>query len=994
MPAKRSAIVTSGQAESGSVESKPAAAGERFDAASIESQLRKVVQGDVLVDIVSRGMYATDASHYQVMPRCVVVPRVDADVVAAIRLAGDWGLPVTARGGGTSLSGQTTWNGMILDFTKYMHQVLELNKEEHWVRVQPGVIRDELNRQLAESGLHFAPDPATGSRAAVGGMIGNNTSGTRSLIYGKTSENVISVRVVLADGTVCEFAPTDDSQWRAIEERGGREGELYRGVRKLVEENQDEIAARFPTTMRRVSGYALDAFLPGDRGQEGPWNLSHLIVGSEGTLGVLLEAKLRLQPLPTATSLCVVHFDDVIDSLAAVPAILQHHPSAVELLDDVILVEARSNPTTASKAKFFVGEPSAVQIVEFFADSEAEAGARARQLASDLETQGIGYAQLVCEGEAQAQVWEVRKLGLGLLTNVKGARKAIACIEDAAVPVEKLAEYIGRVRDVCRELDVDLCLYAHASVGVIHARPVLDLHDPEDVAKMRAVSWAAFKMVQEYGGSWASEHGDGLLRGEFIADFYGPQITAAFRQIKDLFDPPGLMNPGKIVASGLMTERLRYGESYQPQAPDATFHYRDQGGFVLAVEQCAGIGACRKKGEGTMCPSYMATRDEEHTTRGRANALRLAMSGQLQGESLTGQRMQQVLDLCLSCKACKTECPTAVDMARLKSDVLQMRHTKFGTPLGAKLLGNVASAAKRSAGSMAPVVNWLQELVPVRWALQRLAQVDRRRPLPRFARQTLEQWFAQRGSHATAGQLVFLFCDTFTNYFEPHVGQAAIELLEGCGYQVDLASVGCCQRPQISRGLVKAAAQAGAQTMSKLDALTPDVPILVLEPSCASALVDDVPDLINDQQRGARVAGRVQLVDVFLASELAAGKLEVEFIAVADELLIHGHCHQKALFGTDSMKVVLDSIEGLRYTEVDSGCCGMAGAFGYEHYDLSQTIGEDRLFPAVRACQPETVVVACGISCRHQLKDFLGVEAKHWVEVVQARTRQPAGRQR
>ena len=959
---------------------------------SLVVQLREMVRGDVLVDLVSRGIYATDASHYQVMPACVVVPRDEADVLAAIRWANQHAIPITARGGGTSLSGQTTWTGMVLDFTKHMNAVLEINEEEQWVRVQPGVVRDELNRRLAPTGLHFAPDPATGSRAAVGGMIGNNTSGTRSIIYGKTSENISSVRVALADGTICEFGPTDEVTWRQMESVGDRQSEIYRGVRTLIEANEQEIADRFPTVMRRVSGYALDAFLPGDRGQPGPWNLAHLIVGSEGTLAVLLEAKLKLRPLPKATAVCVVHFHDVIDSLEAVPAILKHKPSAVELLDDVILKEARSNPSTAAKAKFLVDEPLAVQIVEVFAESEAEAARKVASMADSLKRGGIGYAWLVCEGEKQARVWEVRKLGLGLISNVKGARKGIACIEDAAIPVEQLAEYIRRVRDICHSMGIELCLYAHASVGVIHARPVLDLHDPADVERMREVSRAAFELVKEYGGSWASEHGDGLLRGEFIADFYGPRISGLFADVKRLFDPQGLMNPGKIVDPGSMTERLRYGDGYETAAIDSKFHYRDQGGFVLAVEQCAGIGACRKTGSGTMCPSYMATRDEEHSTRGRANALRMAMSGQLREENLTGDRMHEVLDLCLACKACKTECPTAVDMSRLKSDVLQMRFSEQGRiPWSAKLLGRVERNARR-ATRLAGIANWLQGTLPVRWAMERWAAVDRRRPLPKFANETFEQWFAARGNITGDGKRVLLFCDTFTNFFEPHVGQAAVELLETCGYSVELAAVGCCQRPQISNGLLQEAANAGATTLQKLDRLSDrpgngpsdgsPVPILVLEPSCASALTDDVPDLIDDELLGARVASRIRPIDEFVAGELEAGRLDVTFKATARKFLVHGHCHQKALSSTDPMKSVLGAIHGVEVREVDSGCCGMAGSFGYQHFELSERIGEDRLFPAVRNRSEGTEVVACGISCRHQLRDFLGVDAKHWVECV------------
>ena len=952
------------------------------------AQLRAAVRGDVLFDVVSRGIYATDASHYQVMPTCVVVPRDEADVLQAIRLADEYQVPITARGGGTSLSGQTTWNGMVLDFTKYMDAVLEVNVDERWVRVQPGVICDRLNAELAPQGLHFAPDPATGSRAAIGGMIGNNSSGTHSIIYGKTSENIISCRVALADGTLCEFAPTAPEQWQAIEDAGGRLGELYRGVREIFAANQAEIAARFPKTMRRVSGYALDAFLPNEQGQPGPWNLAHLITGSEGTLGILLDAKLKLHPLPNATALCVVHFHDVIEALEAVVPILQHAPSAVELLDDVILHESRSNSATAAKADFFAGEPQAIQIVELIGNDAAEAGAKAWALAEDLEQAGVGYARLVCQGADVARVWEVRKLGLGLLTNVKGARKGIACIEDAAVPVEQLPEYIRRVRDFCDGKNVKLCMYAHASVGVIHARPMLDLHDPEDVALMRDIAWTAFRMVQEYGGSWASEHGDGLLRGEFIADFYGPQITAAFRAVKQLFDPRGIMNPGKIIEPGSMTDRLRYGNGYQVQPVQPRFHYREQGGFALAVEQCAGIGACRKIGSGTMCPSYMATRDEEHTTRGRANALRLAMTGQLDGQSLTDDRILEVLELCLSCKACKTECPTSVDMSRLKSDVLQMRYRQRGTPWLDRLLGNVAATSRLAAGRWAWFANRLQAAGPLRWLLARLG-IDRRRPLPRYASQTLASWFQARGGSPPAARQVVLFCDTFANYFEPHVGQAAVELLEGCGYQVLLADVGCCQRPPLSRGLVDQAARDGLQTLQRLDTVgSAETPLLVLEPSCASALADDLPDLIDDQTLGERIAGRVQLVDAFLAAELQEGRLQVPLQATAGRLLIHGHCHQKALFGTQTMKDVLAAIADVEFEEVDAGCCGMAGSFGYQHYDLSKKIGEDRLFPAVRDRANGTEVVACGISCRHQLHDFLGVQAKHWVEVVRVKNGQ------
>ena len=593
-------------------------------------------------------------------------------------------------------------------------------------------------------------------------------------------------------------------------------------------------------------------------------------------------------------------------------------------------------------------------------------------------------------------MWNVRKLGLGLITNVKGPVKGQAVVEDGCVPVEVLAEYIEHLRQFCRDRNVPISMYAHASVGVIHFRPMLDLHTPEDRQNMVDIANRAFDMVREYGGIFAGEHGDGLVRGEFIPRFFGEQLYGAFRETKRLFDSDNLMNPGKIVDAPSMISHLRYGDQYHAAEATTHFHYREQGGFQLAVEQCNGVGACRKLGEGTMCPSYMATRDEEATTRGRTNALRLAMSGQLGKDALSGDRMKDVLDLCLACKSCKAECPNAVDMARLKSEVLQMHHDHHGVPLGYLMVGNIPITARLLSGPLAHVVNLFSKLPGYGWTLEKIAGMDRRRPMPPFATLTLAKLLRRRAKqHARSngsphsdgckGRLgkVVLFDDTYANYMEPRVGLSAVELLEGCGYEVILAHAGCCQRPRLSKGLVRAAKRGGTKTMQNLDVFARQgLSILCLEPSCASALADDLPDLMDDEELGRRVASCVKMIDVFLEQEVAAGKIP-PLTATAGKFLLHGHCHQKAEFGTTAIHSHFARMEEVTCEEVDSGCCGMAGSFGYEHYDVSRQVGEDRLFPEVRkAVQEGKTIIACGISCRHQLHDCLEVQAKHWVEIV------------
>ena len=976
-----------------------------IDVKALEEELRENVRGDVTFDLMSKGIYATDASHYQMMPVCIVVPKDEDDTVRAIRIAYKYSVPVIARGGGTSLSGQTFGAGMVIDCSKYMDKILEVNEKEGWARVQPGAVRDRINAEFGQFGMHFSPDPATGNRATVGGMIGNNTSGTRSIVYGKTIDSVISCKIALADGTVIDCEDLDEEGWKEKEKIEGMEGAVYQGVRHIVEQNKQEIKDRYPKVMRRVSGYNLDEFVDGagytgdiggrPNGGHRKWNLSNLIIGSEGTLGYLLEAKIKLTELPKSTAICVVHFEDEIDSMRKVAEINKFNPTAVELLDKIVLEEAVKNNATKHMATFIENHPdakegefivpAAVLVVEVFGETREDASKKIDDVTAMMKKQGIGYAWHVRKDPKKIQdVWEVRKLGLGLISNVKGPVKGQAFVEDACVPVEKLGDYITHLKKVCKDNGVPSSMYAHASVGVIHFRPMIDLHHPEQREKMTRIAEEAFKKVCEYGGVFAGEHGDGMVRGQFIPVYFGDRLYEAFKQLKGVFDPGNLMNPGKLVDAPSMISNLRYGDQYKVEDVKANYHYRSQGGFQLAVEQCNGVGACRKVGSGTMCPSYMATRDEEATTRGRANALRLAMSKQLGKLGLGSDRLKKVLDLCLACKACKSECPNAVDMAKLKSDTLQMHHDEHGTPLGYKLMGRIPNTAKLVAGPMAPIANRVMKLPGMNVLMEKMLGVDRRRPMPPFATKTLKSHLKKHVKAdvpVTRGKVV-LFDDTYANYYEPNVGMDAIRLLEACGYEVEIARAGCCQRTRMSKGLVREAKKYGTPTMMNLDKCGGGTaPILCLEPSCASSLVDDLPDLIDDEELGKRVAGRVKMIDEFLREE------GVSLQSKVGDILLHGHCHQKSAFGTDAIEGFFEDMEDCSCDEAGAGCCGMAGSFGYEHYDLSRKIGEERLFPAVReAVKDGKTIVACGISCRHQLHDMLDVKAKHFVEVVEPRT--------
>jgi FAD/FMN-containing dehydrogenase/Fe-S oxidoreductase len=951
---------------------------------SFINDLKKSMRGDILDDEYSLGMYATDASHYQILPTVVVLPKDELDVKNAVALAAKYKIKILPRGGGTSLAGQTVGEGLVIDFSKYMTKILEFNEQERWVRVQPGLVRDELNEEIAKYNLHFSPDPATSSRANVGGMVGNNSSGTKSILYGKTVDHILEAKVLLADGTellLKEFSP---KEYEIKAHQPTREGKIYHQFRDMVLDNTEEIKQRFPKVMRRVGGYNLDEFVYTDQ-----WNLAKLITGSEGTLAVTLEVKLNLDLLSKYKSVTVVHFSELLEAIRAVEPMLSFRPSAVEILDKTVLDLSKENLTTQQHCHFIEGDPAAILIVEFYGDTLEDVLGRPAQMIGKLKELQLGYAYpLFPAGKEFDDVWLVRKKGLGLLMGIPSEKKALSFIEDAAIPIKFLPEYIDQVLKICAKHNTEVSMYAHASVGVIHVQPLLDLRQQQDIENLKNITDETFELVVKYGGSWSGEHGDGLVRSAYNERFFGTRLYNIFKKIKHLFDPENLMNPGKIVDAETIEHNLRYGIQYRDKEVKTQFKYRLENSFRESVHMCTGVGECRKILGGTMCPSFKATRDEEHSTRGRANALRLAMSGQLDHEGLASDRLHQVMDLCISCKACKSECPSNVDMAKMKGDVTQIYYDEHGITLRDRLIRNSSRAASQIAGIFSKPVNFIQQTKLFRSVMQKLAGFDKRRVLPGYTKEPFYKWFRKNGNNKfKSNKKVVLFADTYLNFHEPEIGISALELLNKCGYEVILANVGCCQRPRISHGFLRDAKKEGSKTIERLRKYIDEgLTIVVCEPSCASAFNDDLADMIDDAILALKLKKHIVMIDVFLAKEIASGNINVEFESIAENILIHGHCHQKALYSTNGMKTIFGKT-GQTVKEIPSGCCGMAGSFGYEkeHYDISQKIGEDVLFPSIRSMKDNTVVVANGFSCRHQIEHFTGVKAKHWVEAIKVK---------
>ncbi len=967
----------------------------------LQRALEGTIEGEVRFDRITRALYSTDASVYQIQPLGVVVPRSRGDVVATVVAARQYGASITARGGGTSQAGQAVGPGLQLDTSKYFNRIIELNVADRWVRVEPGIVLDELNGALRSHGLRFAPDISTANRATIGGMIANNSSGARSVVYGKTIDHVLALDVVLSDGSTADFAPIERSAAAQVTSRSTLEASAYRAVIEHAGRCRDEIERRFPKVLRRVGGYNLDAFVnPAE-----PVDLSKIIVGSEGTLALVVAATLNLVPLPSAKAVLTIEFDELLDALGATPDILRHRPSAVEVMDRFILDHAREQPALeALRRQIMQGDADALLCVEFYGDRPEELTPRLSALEEDLARARLRCRWRRCVTPTeQARVWSFREAALGLSMAMKGDAKSLSFVEDTAVAPEKLRDYIDRFLHIVHRHGTRAGVYAHASVGCLHVRPVVNLKTADGVHTFESIANEIAELVLEFGGALSGEHGDGLVRGPFVEKMFGPILYDAFRQIKRAFDPSGVFNPGKIVDTPPLTANLRYGPSYRTADPPSYFDYTDYGGLGRAVEMCSGLGACRKKTDGTMCPSYMATLEEKHSTRGRANVLRLAMAGRLADGGLNPDEVYEVLDLCLECRACKAECPVGVDVARFKSEFLSAYWKERGTPLGVTTIGNISTLL--AIGSRMPALtNAIASSAIGRRLAEMALGIDRRRSLPRLATETFASWFQRtrpalstqhpapgtRDAHpapSTQHPAPVLFADTFTNYCRPDIGVAAADVLERCSLSPELLPHVCCGRPLISKGLLDDARRMAGQNADALyDAVSRGHALVFLEPSCLSAVREDGPDLLRGEaQRKARVvASACMLFEDFLEERLRSGSVPIDFGNGPRTILLHGHCHQKAMGLLPPARALLSRIPGSTIVDLDAGCCGMAGSFGYarEHYDVSQAIGERRLLPAARALTGDTVLVASGTSCREQVAHFTGVKVKHPAELL------------
>ncbi|MCS6847444.1 MAG: FAD-linked oxidase C-terminal domain-containing protein [Anaerolineae bacterium] len=1006
--------------------------------------LARHIAGEVRFDIPTRLIYSTDASNYQMMPLGVVLPKTTDDVIATVTLCAEHSVPITPRGGGSSLCGSSIGPGVVVDFTKYMDALLDLDASGRVVRVQPGLVLGQLNKRLAQHGLQFGPDPASAERAAIGGVIGANATGSHSIRYGMTADNVTALKVVLADGSLAEFGSQDRD--KGIEGQGdkGTRGPgdghsvsipLAERVQEIVRAHEDAIRRDFPKVWRRASGYNLDyvaemlAYDPAHPAaclteanarrqgsnlenhlrQISQLNLAPLFAGAEGTLGVVVEATLYLFPKPKHTALVITAFDGLVEAMRAVPVLLTTEPSAIELIGGMFIRTARELPECRGRIGWLDGQatPEGLLVIEFDGESAAEARAGVERLQQLVARERLPCAlRPLFDPAAQADVWYVRKIGLNVLTSIRSQTKPVSVVEDVAVPVERLAEYVERLSAIFAAHGTAGAFYAHASAGVLHVRPLVNLRTAHGVAQLKGIARDALALCRDLGGAMSGEHGDGYERSHQNEALFGPHVYQAFCKLKDAFDPRGLLNPGKKVRAVEMESHLRYGPAYATRPLQTTFAFRHNGSFAALVEQCNGSGVCRKLDGGVMCPSYRATREEMHSTRGRANLLREFLSerrleigdwrfdqspisnlpiSDLQSLKPSPEDVKAALDLCLSCKACATECAAGVDMSKLKSEFLSHFYDARGVPLRAWLLGRIASLAP-AASLFAPVSNWLVN----RALAKRLLRIAPERALPAFQRRTFDRWWA-RSARARRSDVsrprVALFVDTFSRYNHPQVAIAAVKVLEAAGCQVIVPPWRCCGRPLLSQGQPKAMLAWARFNLEQLAPLARQgVPILGLEPSCISALKDDYPDLLPGEDADA-VAQMTQSVEEFLISHLSSFiEATHDQSKTKDErskILLHGHCHQKALWGMQATRALLTSA-GYDVCEVDATCCGMAGAFGYEaeHYDLSRQIGELALLPAVRAASAETLIVAPGTSCREQILHFTGRAALHPVEVI------------
>ena len=931
--------------------------------AGFQSELRSVVEGDVRFDVATLAIYSTDSSNYRQVPIGVVTPRHAEDVIKAVALARENDVPLLARGAGTSLAGQTCNTALVLDFSRYMTAVRAIDPEQKTAVVEPGVVQSHLNAALAPHGLFFAPDPATKDRCTLGGMIGNNSCGAHSAAYGKTVDNVVALDVLLYDGTRMKVGVTCDAELDALARSGGRTGETYGELRGLRDRYADNIRSRFPRIPRRVSGYNLDQLLP-----ENGFNLARALVGSEGTLAIVLESTVKAVPKPAELVLVALGFEDIFIAADQVPWILEHRPEACEAFDHTLVKFGVEKGLSAVK---LLPRGVAYLIVELAGATRDEARERGEALLKQAraEKQCVGSTLLFNPAERDS-VWRLRESGLGAGALRPGKPRTWPGAEDAAVPPAMLGTYLRRFDQLLKHHGLEVGMYyGHFGEGCVHCRVNFDLASPAGIRNFRSTMLEMGDLVGEVGGSISGEHGDGIARSELLPKIFGPELIPAFAEFKQIFDPQNRMNPGVIVTPHAMDTHLRLGPNYNPTKVDTYVDFSADGGIAGATLRCVGIGKCRKTDSGVMCPSYMATHEEIYSTRGRAHLMFEALTGDLLKDGFTDDALRDTLDFCLSCKSCKTECPAAVDMAWYKAEYLAQYYKRHKRPVFSQMIGRIDEWVPVAA-QMSGVVNYVAGRTRFGSLMKRAAGMHRERKLPKFSKRTFRDWFGSHAQDARGRREVFFFTDTFTNFFEPEVAIAAVKVLESAGFRVIIApKYVCCGRPLYDQGMLDDARQRLLEIMRVLGPYVErGTPIVGVEPGCILTFRDELPKLFPADKRARLIAERSFLLEEFLALEAP----DFAPPPLVGRALYHGHCQHKAIAGVEKEIALLKRVPGLELQVLDSGCCGMAGAFGYEerHYEVSRTLAERVLVPAIAEAGPETMVIASGFSCRSQVRHF------------------------
>ncbi|MEI8365238.1 MAG: FAD-linked oxidase C-terminal domain-containing protein [Parachlamydiaceae bacterium] len=933
--------------------------------------LRKHVRGDIRDDKLTRHIYSIDASIYEVEPLGVVQPLDHDDLIRTLTIAADYNVPVTARGGATGITGSCLGKGLIIDASRYLNKIIEINIEKEYAIVEPGVVQDRLNEVLSPYGYRLGPDTSTGNRATLGGMLANNSAGARSLYYGRMVDHVIEVDLALAGGGELKCYPLSEGEWEQKSTQSDQEGTIYREIHRILKTYGAAIDKHFPHIPRHVSGYNLDLLKENISSNletaVSRFNLSTLIAGSEGTLGIATKIKVRIAKKPIHTGLCILNISDMIASLVAVESMLSHQPLSLEMIDDKILNAARGSPAVRHKLQWVQNDPQAVFIAEFQGATPGEVAIKLNDFAVEMKSLGIGYAtSILTDPQEMSHVWDVRKAGLGLLLSKRSYSRAIAFIEDISIAPQHLASFMGEFRSYIKSIGKDAGIYGHIGSGCMHIRPYIDLRQKEEIVLMKSMMDHVSSMVLAHGGAMSGEHGDGLVRSWLNEKMFGSEVYRAFCDVKTAFDPRNLMNPGKIVHAPPLTQDLKLSPQSQNISIPTFLDFTKEGGFELAADLCNGNGQCRKM-ETVMCPSFQASGDEYHTTRARAQSLRGIIHGKLPLDELTGKALYDVMDLCIECKGCQRECPSQVDMAKMKSELLYKYQEKHGYSLRNRIFGHIHHLDKL-ASPFALMFNTLSSL-SLSKSLLGWVGITPERPLPALARKRFSSWFKSQKQKKEIKSVV-LFDDTYTEFHEPEIGKAAYKVLTALGYEVVLVNGHCCGRPLISKGLLK---QAKAHAETLLEIFSTHVnhgsQIIALEPSCLSAFRDDYYGLLGKSDLLDALSTHCLSFEEFLQQHIKDGSLPIKFSDRKQDVWVHTHCHQKALAGSAPTLDVLRAISGFTVHEIESGCCGMAGSFGYEkeHYTFSMKIGELRLLPAVRKTQDTAIIVASGFSCRSQI---------------------------